>query len=109
LPHALVPLDDELRLRTGNRAFYDTFECTPAEVVGQPLRTIVNGMLDHASVSSLLTKTLGKGNQSTERTEVALTLPGNEQRRFQLSARRLPPEPGKHPLILLIIEKSKHT
>ena len=96
-------LDNEMRLQTANRAFYETFRCSPGEVVGHPLKEINQGIWDLPSVSALLAETLSKG-AALDHTEVALTMPGNEKRRFHLKARLLTPEPDKGPQLLLAIE-----
>jgi two-component system, chemotaxis family, CheB/CheR fusion protein len=103
LPDALMVLDDNFRLQTANRAFYDTFRCKPQDVVDRPLRDLNHGMWDQAAVSSLLSAAFAR-KADTERPEVTLEIPGGEKRRFRLNARLVAAEDGSRPLVLLAIE-----
>lgn len=100
-------LDNELRLQTANRAFYETFHCAPSEVVGRPLKEINRGIWELPAVSSLLAETLSAGAE-LDHTEVTLTMPGDGKRRFHVNARLLAPEPGKGSQLLLAIEDADH-
>jgi two-component system CheB/CheR fusion protein len=105
LRNPLVVLDNELRLRTANRAFYETFDRPAGEVVGHALKELNNGMWDVPALSSMLAETVSRGVRF-DNTEIALKIPGNGSRSFLMSSRPLQQEPGKGLLILLAIEEA---
>ena len=108
LRNPLLVLDNDLRLQTANRAFYETFNCPPGEVVGRPLKEISDGMWNLPTLSSMLNETVSRGTRF-DNAEITLKMPANSHRSFVLSGRPLRQEPGKAPLILLAIEEARHT
>jgi two-component system CheB/CheR fusion protein len=103
----LLVLDNDLRLRTANGAFCETFHCLASEVVGRPLKEIGDGIWDQPTLSSMLSETVSRGAQF-DNAEITLKMPENSNRSFVLRARPLRQE-GKEPLILLAIEEAGQT
>jgi two-component system CheB/CheR fusion protein len=57
-PEPLLILDDELRVKTANNAFYRAFKLAPATVLGQPIAELGGGDWDIPALNDLLSDLL---------------------------------------------------
>ena len=103
LREPMLVLDGSLRVRTANRAFYDTFRMTPQQTEQQVVFELGDKQWDIPALRAML-----EGRLATEPTvdhlEVALDVPGLGPRRMLLNVRRISTSPGQPSLILLAIE-----
>src|SRR6516164_1542591 len=99
----LLVLDGELRVRTANRSFYQTFQVPPAETEGQFVYELGNGQWNIPALRRLLEETLPQ-NKSFDRFEVEHVFQGVGGKTMLLNARRLERRPGGTELILLALE-----
>ena len=100
----LLVLDSELRVRTANRAFYQSFQVSPAETEGSLIYRIGGGEWNIPRLRSLLEELLSR-NAHFENFEVDHFFPGIGQRTMLLNAHRVVQGEGrKTQLILLAIE-----
>ncbi len=100
----LAILDEELRVRTANRAFYQTFELSPEETEGQLIHTLGGGRLNIPGLRTVLADVLPKSMQ-LENYEIANEFQDREARTLLIHARQLHHQYGESsPLILLAIE-----
>jgi two-component system CheB/CheR fusion protein len=100
----LIVLDGRLRVRTANRAFYQTFRAAPAETEGRLIYELGNRQWDIPGLRALLEETLPQ-NSHFENFEVEHDFPGLGRRTMLFNAHRvvqLEGEPSH--LILLAIE-----
>lgn len=103
LRQPLLILDKELRVRTANRSFYQTFQVSPEETEGIHLFNIGNSQWDIAELRSLLAETFTQNTRDKDY-EVNLEFPIIGRKVMLLSARPLYGEGARTPLILLAIE-----
>ena len=101
----LLVLDADLRVRTANRAFYDTFEVAPSETEGRPLFELGHGQWNIPALRRLLEEVLPHDHSVTD-FEVEYTFEQIGRRVVRLNARRLIGIPGSSasPSILLSLE-----
>src|SRR3954469_1949714 len=99
----LVILDDQLRVRSANRSFYQAFAVDPAETEGRLIYELGNGQWNIPRLRSLLEEVLPK-DHSFRDLEVDHDFEGIGRRRMLLNGRKLWQEGNDSELILLAIE-----
>ena len=96
-------LDADLRVRSANRSFYQTFQVTAEETAGQLIYDLGNRQWDIPRLRTLLEEVL-PNNESFEGFEVEHTFETLGERTMLLNARKVRREIHKTELILLGIE-----
>jgi two-component system CheB/CheR fusion protein len=96
----LVILQNDLRIRTANSAFYSFFNLVPGDVQGEYLYTAGKGILDLDDLRQRLQDMLTKRTASLD-FEVHHTFPGIGERILALNASRMQEQNGRRPGILL--------
>ncbi len=99
----LLVLDDGLRVRFANRAFYQTFDVTEQQTVGTLVYELGDQRWNVGSLRQLL-QDIVSHNRSFDDFEVTIGIPQVGQTRVLLNARRIESVPGQPSLILLAIE-----
>ena len=103
LREPFLVLNVDLRVKTANRAFYDTFQVSKGETENCLVYDLGNGQWDIPALRTLLDEVLSK-NKSIHDFEVEHTFPSLGRKTVLLNARPFPPD-SKHPeLILLAME-----
>jgi len=103
LREPFLVLNVDLRVKTANRAFYDSFHVTEGETENRLVYDLGNGQWDIPALRTLLDEVLSK-NKSVHDFEVVHTFPSLGRKTMLLNARPFPPQ-SKHPeLILLAVE-----
>lgn len=103
LREPFVVLDSNLRVKTANRSFYDSFHVSKEETENRLVYDLGNGQWDIPGLRKLLDEVLSR-NQSVHDFEVQHTFPTLGRKTMLLNARPFPPD-SKHPeLILLAVE-----
>jgi PAS domain S-box-containing protein len=103
LREPFVVLDSDLRVKTANRSFYDTFQVTKEETENRLVYDLGNGQWDIPGLRKLLDEVLSR-NRSVHDFEVEHAFPELGRKTMLLNARPFPPD-SKHPeLILLAVE-----
>ena len=99
----LIVLDEDLRVVTASRSFYEVFKVNPEETVGQLIYNLGNKQWDIPKLRELLENILPR--QATfDDYEVEHDFPSIGKRNMLLNARRIPDPPAKLKVILLAIE-----
>ena len=99
----LLALDQDLRIVTASRSFYDFFKVKPAETVGQLIYDLGNKQWDIPQLRSLLENILPK-KTSFDNYEVIHEFASIGRRVMLLNARQIKRVLGKERIILLAIE-----
>jgi len=99
----LVLLDQDLRVKLANRAFYTTFRVTKEETEGAVLLSLGNGQWDVPALRTLLEEVLPRDSKF-EDFEVSHEFPGIGRRVMLLNARRLDDAGSRPGTILLAFE-----
>jgi PAS domain S-box-containing protein len=99
----LLVLDEGLRVKVANPAFYQTFGYTPGSVEKHSLFDLDNGQWDNPALRQLLEKVLPT-NERFHDFPVEHTFPRVGKRKLLLNARRLIRATGETALILLAME-----
>src|SRR3954452_6851422 len=99
----LVILDDQLRVKSANRSFYQTFAVDPAETEGRLIYELGNGQWNIPRLRTLLEEILPR-DHSFRDLEVDHVFEGIGRRRMLLNARKIWREGNHYELILLAIE-----
>ncbi|MEI7433218.1 MAG: chemotaxis protein CheB [Methanomicrobiales archaeon] len=99
----LIVLDGRFEVVSASRAFYQKFQVTPEETLGQVLYKLGNNQWDIPGLHELL-ETVLTNKTSFENFEVGHDFPGIGKRKMLLNARRIPGEAGSTQLLLLAIE-----
>ena len=102
----LLVLDAELRVVSGNAAFYQDFALSPHAVEGQVIYQLNQGQWDIPDLRQLLEDILPQ-NRSFKNFEVDHDFPGLGRKVLLLNARRLEQESGLPGRILLAMEEAK--
>ena len=103
LREPFVVLDGDLRVKTANRSFYDSFHVSKEETENRLVYDLGNGQWDIPGLRKLLDEVLSR-NQSVHDFEVEHSFPTLGRKTMLLNARPFPPD-SKHPeLILLAVE-----
>ncbi|HEY1929734.1 MAG TPA: PAS domain-containing protein, partial [Caulobacteraceae bacterium] len=95
----LLILDATLRVRSANRAFYQTFHVTPAETEGRLIYELGNGQWDIPDLRTLLEDIVPKSSVFDD-FELEHTFPAIGRRVMLLNARKL--EAGHHGELLVL-------
>ena len=103
LREPFVVLDNSLRVRTANAAFYRDFHSSKGETEGRFLCDLGNGQWDIPQLRTLLSQVLSNSHP-VEDFEVDHAFPALGRRSMLLNARRFPPESKNPELVLLAIE-----
>ena len=99
----LIVLDQNLRVVSVSRSFYDTFKVTPEKTVGQLIYDIGNKQWDIPKLRELLENIL-PGESSFDNYEVEHDFATVGRRIMLLNARQIKRGTVKNPIILLAIE-----
>lgn len=99
----LLVLDDELRVRTANPAFYETFQVNPGETDGRLVYELGAAQWDIPELRRLLEQILPKSNKM-DNFLVQFEFPHLGRRSMMLSARKMFSPKQNRELILLSIE-----
>jgi len=103
LREPFVVLDGDLRVKTANRSFYDSFHVSKEETENCFVYDLGNGQWDIPGLRTLLDEVLSH-NQSVHDFEVEHSFPSLGRKTMLLNARPFPPD-SEHPeLILLAVE-----
>lgn len=103
LREPFLVLDNDLRVKTANRSFYDSFHVSKEETENRLVYDLGNGQWDIPALRKLLDEVLSR-NQSVHDFEVEHSFPTLGRKTMLLNARPFPPD-SKHPeLILLAVE-----
>ena len=99
----LIVLDQDLRVVTVSRSFYEVFKVKPEETVGQLIYDLGNKQWNIPRLRELL-ETILPQKATFDNYEVEHDFPDIGQRTMLLNARRIPSPPQKLEVILLAIE-----
>ncbi|MDO9424431.1 MAG: chemotaxis protein CheB [Methylobacter sp.] len=99
----LIVLNDELKVVTASRSFYQNFKVTAKETVGRPIYELGSGQWNISALRELL-ETVLSHNQAFENYQVEHHFPTIGHRKMQLNARSIIGQTGEPQLILLAIE-----
>ncbi|MGA2700296.1 MAG: chemotaxis protein CheB [Isosphaeraceae bacterium] len=99
----LLILTDDLRVKSANQSFYQTFQVKPEETVNLLLYDLGRGQWDLPPLRRLLEDVL-PSNRAFEEFEVEHDFPVIGHRAMLLNARRVLPRDGASPLILLAFQ-----
>lgn len=103
LREPFVVLDADLRVKTANRSFYESFQVSKEETENCLVYDLGNGQWDIPGLRKLLDEVLTR-NKSVHDYEVEHSFPNLGRKTMLLNARPFPPD-SKHPeLILLAVE-----
>ena len=103
LREPFLVLDGDLRVKTANRSFYDSFHVSKNETENQFVYDLGNGQWDIAGLRKLLDEVLSR-KRSVHDFEVEHSFPALGRKTMLLNARPFPPD-SEHPeLILLAVE-----
>lgn len=102
-PVPLLVLESDLRVRSGNDAFYKTFKVEPSETEGRLVYELGNGQWNIPRLRELLEKILPKHTLFTN-FEVTHDFETIGRRTMLLNARRMQNEEGYPERIVLVIE-----
>ena len=103
LREPFLVLDENLRIRTANRSFYETFKVPRQETEGKFIYDLGKGQWDLPELRTLLKEVLSN-NQPIHDFEVEQTFPAIGHRLMRLNAGRLVSVNSQPDLILLAIE-----
>src|SRR5665811_1285606 len=95
----LLILDTTLRVRSANRAFYQTFQVSPGETEGRLIYELGNGQWDIPDLRTLLEDIVPKSSVFND-FELEHTFPIIGRRVMLLNARKL--RPGSHAELLVL-------
>jgi len=99
----LVVLDDELRVKTANHAFYDVFQTSPEATEQQAFYELGAGRWNIPELRQSLAE-ISAGGVEFHGLEVVSEFPGIGRRTMLLNARRVQPAQAAGELILLAID-----
>jgi PAS domain S-box-containing protein len=103
LREPFLVLDNSLRVRSANAAFYRNFHASKPETEGHFVYDLGNGQWDIPQLRTLLIQVLSNSHP-VEDFEVEHDFPALGRRNMLLNARRFPPESNDPRLVLLAIE-----
>jgi signal transduction histidine kinase len=99
----LVLLDGDLRMKTANRAFYQTFRLGPEEI-GKPLLSQLSQAPGQLSCLGKLCQAVASGDREYQDHQLEHEFPGLGHRLLLVNARRVPMEDSQAPLVVLALE-----
>ena len=100
LREPFLVLDHDLRVKTANRSFYDSFHVSKEETENRFVYDLGNGQWDIPDLRKLLDQVLSR-NQSVHDFEVEHSFPTLGRKTMLLNARPFPPD-SKHPELILL-------
>ena len=103
----LVVLDSELRVKTANRSFFDTFGGSPGQTLNCGFFEIYDGLWDAPKVHQLLDSLIASGKSpapALNDTEIEQDLKSAGRRTFQLNARFLTKDGGEGSILLALAD-----
>ncbi len=100
LREPFLVLDHDLRVKTANRSFYDSFQVSKEETENRFVYDLGNGQWDIPGLRNLLDRVLSR-NQFVNDFEVEHSFPALGQKTMLLNARPFPPD-SKHPELILL-------
>ncbi len=103
LREPFLVLDGDLRVKTANRSFYDTFQVSQDETEHRFVHELGDGQWNIPSLRKLLDEVFSL-NHSVHDFEVQHTFPGLGRKAMLLNARPFPPDSDHPELILLAME-----
>ena len=103
LREPFIVLDEQLRIKTANRSFYETFKVPAKETEGKFIYDLGNGQWDFPELRTLLKEVLSNDHPIHD-FEVEQTFPALGHRVMRLNAGRLASVNSQPDLILLAIE-----
>ena len=103
LREPFMVLDGDLRVKTANRSFYDSFQVSKEETENRLVYDLGNGQWDIPGLRKLLDEVLSR-NQSVHDFEVEHSFPILGRKIILLNARPFPPDSEYPELILLAVE-----
>ncbi len=98
----LLVLDDELRVKTANNAFYRAFKLAPAGVLGQPITGLAGGDWDIAALKDLLREVRDEG-RPFDGYEVTHEFRELGRRTLRINGRRIVEPAGRSRDVLLAL------
>jgi two-component system CheB/CheR fusion protein len=101
----LLVVDEELRVVSANRAFYEEFRTTPKLVVGEPLQQLAAGQWDIPGLAERLRAVAQGEREAMRAVPIEATLPRRGMVKVNVTARRMG-SMGEQPLILVAMEPS---
>ena len=99
----LLVLDQELRVQTANRSFFETFQISSADTLNRTVQELDNGRWNLPQISGLLEGLLNGRTPEVHEVEIEHEFERIGWRTFQLNARHVSQHPGTG-LILLALE-----
>jgi PAS domain S-box-containing protein len=99
----LVVLNSDLKIRSANLSFYETFQTTPGETLNQSFLDLGNGQWKSQGLQSLLEEILN-GNTSSGEFQVERDFPSIGKKVMLINARKLNGKDGHNVMILIAIE-----
>jgi len=102
LREPFLVLDQDLRVRTANRSFYDSFHVSKEETENRLVYDLGNGQWNIPALRKLLDQVLSR-NQSVHDYEVEHSFPILGRKTMLLNARPFPPDSENPELILLAV------
>ena len=102
LREPFLVLDNDLRVRTANRSFYDSFHVSKEETENRLVYDLGNGQWDIPALRKLLDEVLSR-NRSVYDFEVEHCFPTLGRKTMLLNARPFPPDSKNPELILLAV------
>ena len=100
LREPFLVLDQDLRVKTANRSFYESFHVSKEETENRLVYQLGNGQWDIPALRKLLDEVLSR-NQSVHDFEVEHSFPTLGRKTMVLNARPFPPD-SKHPELILL-------
>jgi signal transduction histidine kinase/ActR/RegA family two-component response regulator len=100
LREPFLVLDQDLRVKTANRSFYESFHVSKEETENHLVYELGNGQWDIPALRKLLDEVLSR-NQSVHDFEVEHSFPTLGRKTMLLNARPFPPD-SKHPELILL-------
>jgi PAS domain-containing protein len=103
LREPFLVLDDQLRVKTANRRFYETFKVSPEETENRFIYDLGNGQWDIQELRGLLSEVLSNHHPIND-FEIDRSFPTIGRKTMELNASRFEPVNHGPDLILLAIE-----
>jgi nitrogen-specific signal transduction histidine kinase len=100
LREPFLVLDHDLRVKTANRSFYDSFQVSKEETENRLVYDLGNRQWDIPALRKLLDEVLSR-NESVHDYEVEHSFPTLGRKTMLLNARPFPPD-SKHPELILL-------
>ena len=100
LREPFLVLDQDLRVKTANRSFYESFHVSKEETEHRLVYHLGNGQWDIPALRKLLDEVLSR-NQSVHDFEVEHSFPALGRKTMLLNARPFPPD-SEHPELILL-------